>query len=64
MHSGSTPAMTDVGSVVGVMDWAATSYVESGLDAAGEITTKFKLHKHYLSFMFQTFILLTLMNYQ
>lgn len=56
--------MTDVGSVVGVMDWAATSYVESGLDAAGEITTKFKLHKHYLSFMFQTFILLTLMNYQ
>lgn len=57
MHSGSTPAMTDVGSVAGVADWAATSYVESGLEAAGEIITKFKLHKHYLSFTFQTFIL-------
>jgi len=46
MHSGSTPAMADVGSVVGVLDWAATSYVESGLEAAGEIITTFKLHKH------------------
>jgi len=33
--------MTDAGSVVGVVDWAATSYVESGLEAAGEIITKF-----------------------
>jgi len=56
--------MTDVGSVVGVVDWAATSYVESGLDAAGEIITKFKLQKHYLSFKFQTLILLTIANYQ
>ena len=55
MHSGSTPAMTDAGSVVGVADWAATSYVESGLEAAGEMITIFKLHKHYLYFMFQTF---------
>jgi hypothetical protein len=62
MHSGSTPAMTDAGSVVGVADWAATSYVESGLEAAGEIITKFKLHKHCLSSMFQTFILLTTNN--
>jgi len=52
--------MTDAGSVVGVADWAATSYVESGLEAAGEIITIFKLHKHYLYFMFQTFILLTI----
>ena len=54
--------MTDVGSVVGEVDWAATSYVESGLEAAGEIITKFKLHKHCLSFMFQTFISLIINN--
>lgn len=54
--------MIDVGSVVGVVDWAATSYVESGLEGAREIMTDFKLHKHYLSFMFQTLILLTINN--
>lgn len=55
MHSGSTPAMTDGGSVVGVVDWAATSYAESGLEAAKEIIQKFQLHKHYLSLIFQLF---------
>jgi hypothetical protein len=54
--------MIDVGSVVGVVDWAATSYVESGLEAAREIITNFKLHKRYLSFMFRTLILVTINN--
>jgi hypothetical protein len=37
--SGSTPAMTDGGGVVGVVVWAAMSYVESGLEAVGQIIT-------------------------
>jgi hypothetical protein len=43
IHSGSTPAMTDAGRAVGVVDWAATSYVESGLEAARETITKYNL---------------------
>lgn len=54
--------MTEGGSVVGVVDWAATSYAESGLEAAKEIIRKFKLHKYYRSFIFQKFILLTKMK--
>jgi hypothetical protein len=34
--------MSDVGRAIGVADCVATSYVESGLEAAGEIITKYK----------------------
>ena len=42
-QSASTPATTEGGGVVGVVDWAAASYVESGLEAVGKTITIYVL---------------------